>query len=346
MGANLRDIIEKKEIELRDLFGKTIAIDAYNTLYQFLSIIRQPDGTPLMDSQGNTTSHLSGLLYRTTNLVEAGIKPVFVFDGKPPEFKAQTIKERAETRGLSEIRWIAARALGEEDAFKYAQASSRLDDQIIGDAKALLDYMGIPCIQSPSEGEAQAAFMAINSDADAVGSQDYDALLFGAPKLVRNLAITGRRKLPGKKAYIDVKPDILELNSILDALNITSKQLIDVAILVGTDYNEGIKGIGPKTALRLIQKHGAIEEVLADLNERIENFEMIRDFFLHPEITSTYEIDWKKPDEDFIIKFLCDRHDFSKERVEKVLERLSEASAPKQKTLDQWGINKRKRDIK
>ncbi|MFC1787167.1 flap endonuclease-1 [Halobacteriota archaeon] len=337
MGSDLRDIIEKKEIELKELFGKTIAIDAYNTLYQFLSIIRQPDGTPLMDSQGNITSHLSGLLYRTTNLVESGIKPVFVFDGKPPEFKAQTIKERAEIRGLSERRWIAARAIGGEDAFKYAQASSRLNDQIIGDAKALLDYMGIPCIQAPSEGEAQAAFMAINGDANAVGSQDYDALLFGAPNVVRNLTITGRRKLPGKNIYIDVKPEMLELNPILDALGITSKQLIEIAILVGTDYNEGIKGIGPKTALRLIQKHGAIEGVLAELNDYIENFDVIRDFFLYPEITSTYKIEWQKPNEDLIIKFLCNQHDFSEERVEKVLERLTEASAQKQKTLDQWG---------
>ncbi|MDD2666168.1 MAG: flap endonuclease-1 [Methanocellales archaeon] len=336
MGADLRDIIEKKEIELKELFGKTIAIDAYNTLYQFLSIIRQPDGTPLMDSQGNITSHLSGLLYRTTNLIESGIKPVFVFDGKPPEFKAQTIRERAEIRDVAERRWITARTLGEEDAFKYAQASSKLDSQIVGDAKTILGYMGIPCVQAPSEGEAQAAFMAINGDADAVSSQDYDALLFGAPKLVRNLTITGRRKLPGKNIYIDVKPEMLELNSILDTLNITSKQLIDIAILIGTDYNDGIKGIGPKTALRLIQKHGAIEGALAELNESVESFDTIRESFLYPEITATYEIDWEKPKEALIIKFLCDQHDFSEERVEKVLERLIEASAQKQKTLDQW----------
>ncbi|MDD3421295.1 MAG: flap endonuclease-1 [Methanocellales archaeon] len=336
MGADLRDIIEKKEIELKELFGKTVAIDAYNTLYQFLSIIRQPDGTPLMDSQGNITSHLSGLLYRTTNLIESGIKPVFVFDGKPPEFKAKTIKERAEIRGAAERRWIMAKTLGEEDAFKYAQASSKLDSQIIGDAKTLLGYMGIPCVQAPSEGEAQAAFMAINGDADAVSSQDYDALLFGSPKLVRNLTITGRRKLPGKNIYIDVKPEMLELNSILDTLNITSEQLIDIAILIGTDYNDGIKGIGPKTALRLIQKHRAIEVALAELNESVENFDTIRESFLYPEITSTYEIDWKKPKEELIIKFLCDQHDFSEERVEKVLERLIEASTQKQKTLDHW----------
>jgi len=336
MGVDLRDIVEKKEIELKELFGKTIAIDAYNTLYQFLSIIRQPDGTPLMDSQGNITSHLSGLLYRTTNLVEAGIKLVFVFDGEPPDFKARTVKERAETRGIAERRWIMARALGEEDAFKYAQASSKVDAQMIEGAKTLLGYMGVPCIQAPSEGEAQAAFMVINGDADAVGSQDYDALLFGAPKLVRNLTITGRRKLPGKNIYIDVKPEMLELSTTLDALDITSEQLMDIAILIGTDYNEGIKGIGPKTALKLIQKHGTIEGALAELNEDIENFDVIREFFLCPEVTSAYEIEWQKLKGDLVRKFLCDQHDFSVDRVDKALERLSEASAQKQKTLDQW----------
>lgn len=336
MGVNLGDLVEKREISLKDLFGKTIAIDAHNILYQFLSIIRQPDGTPLMDSNGNITSHLSGLLYRTTNLVEEGIKPIFVFDGKPPEFKASTIKERSEIRDIAEKQWIKAKEKGEAGALKYAQASARVTGQIIEDAKALLGHMGMPCVQAPSEGEAQAAFMVSNGDADAVGSQDYDALLFGAPKLVRNLTVTGRRKLPGKNVYVDVKPEMIELKSMLDALEMTREQLADIAILTGTDYDEGIKGIGPKTALKLIKKHGSIEGALAELGKDIENFEVIKDFFLNPDITADYKITWHEPREAEVERFLCDEHDFSEDRVRKALARLVEASGKGQKTLDQW----------
>ncbi|MDI6888653.1 MAG: flap endonuclease-1 [Methanocellales archaeon] len=335
MGVDLGDLVEKREISLKDLFGKTIAIDAHNILYQFLSIIRQPDGTPLMDSKGNITSHLSGLLYRTTNLVEEGIRPLFVFDGEPPEFKATTIKERREIRSIAEKQWIEAKEKGEA-ALKYAQASARVTGQIIEDAKALLGHMGIPCVQAPSEGEAQAAFMVSNGDADAVGSQDYDALLFGAPRHVRNLTITGRRKLPGKNVYIDVKPEMIELKSMLDALEITREQLVDIAILIGTDYNEGIKGIGPKSALKLIKKHGSIEGALAELDKDIENFDAIKDVFLDPDTTSDYKITWHEPKEVDVERFLCDEHDFSEDRVRKALARLTEASGKGQKTLDQW----------
>jgi len=336
MGVDLGDLVERRDISLKDLFGKAIAIDAHNVLYQFLSIIRQPDGTPLMDSRGNITSHLSGLLYRTTNLVEEGIKPIFVFDGKPPEFKASTIKERSDIKDIAEKQWIKARGEGEAGAFKYAQASARVTGQIIEDAKALLRHMGIPCVQAPSEGEAQAAFMVSSGDADAVGSQDYDALLFGAPKLVRNLTITGRRKLPGKNVYIDVKTEMIELKSMLGALEITRKQLVDIAILIGTDYNEGIKGTGPKTALKLIKKHGSIEGALAELGKDIENFDVIKGFFLNPDATSDYKITWHEPREAEVERFLCDEHDFSEDRVRKALARLVEASGRGQKTLDQW----------
>jgi len=335
MGVDLGDLVERREISLKDLFGKAIAIDAHNSLYQFLSIIRQPDGTPLMDSRGNITSHLSGLLYRTTNLVEEGIKPIFVFDGKPPDFKASTIKERSEIRDAAEKQWIKAKERGEE-AFKYAQASARVTKQTTEDAKALLGYMGIPCVQAPSEGEAQAAFIVSNGDADAVGSQDYDALLFGAPKLVRNLTITGRRKLPGKNVYVAVKPEMIALQSMLDALEITREQLVDIAILIGTDYNDGIKGTGPKTALKLIKKHGSIEGALAELGKEIKDFDTIKGFFLNPDATSEYKITWHEPREAEVERFLCDEHDFSEDRVHKALARLVEASGRGQKTLDQW----------
>ena len=336
MGVDLGDLFDKKEIELSELNDKVIAIDAYNTLYQFLSIIRQRDGTPLTDSHGEITSHLSGFLYRTTNLVEAGIKPVFVFDGVPPDFKFETLQERKNTRIEAMSKWQEAKAAGDKDAFKYAQASSHIKGNMVEDAKTLLGLMGIPVITAPSEGEAQASFMVQNKDADAAGSQDYDALLFGAPLIVRNLAVTGKRKLPGKGIYVDVKPEVIDLGSGLLKLGISKEQLVDIAILVGTDYNEGIKGIGPKKALKAILKHGSIEGVLKELNTDVKYLAEIRDLFLHPDVTSDYELKWRKPDASAITNFLCEGHDFSRERVSKAVERLLEASDTGQKTLDKW----------
>jgi len=337
MGVDLGDIFEKKVIELSDLKGKVVAIDAYNTLYQFLSIIRQRDGTPLVDSHGETTSHLSGFLYRTTNLIEAGIKPVFVFDGKPPDLKNNTIDKRKKIRAEAMEKYEIAREKGEEEeAFKHAQASSHIKGNMIEDAKLLLAFMGIPVVQAPSEGEAQASFMVQKKDAFAAGSQDYDSLLFAASVMVRNLAVSGKRKLPGKSVYVDVKPEIIDLEKGLLQLDITREQLVDIAILVGTDYNEGIKGIGPKKALKLIKKHGRIEDVLIELKTSIKGLEEIKSLFTNPQVTSDYELKWKKPDVGGITKFLCKEHDFSQARVSRAVERLVQAGDQGQKTLDKW----------
>jgi len=337
MGVDLGDIFEKKEIEFPDLKGKIIAIDAFNTLYQFLSIIRQRDGTPLKDAHGEVTSHLSGFLYRTTNLMEEGIKPIFVFDGTPPILKNNTIEKRKKIRIEAQEKYVEAKARGDDEAaFKHAQASSRLKGSMVEDAMLLLGFMGIPVVQAPSEGEAQAALMAQNKSAYAAGSQDYDALLFGAPYVVRNLAVTGKRKLAGKGIFVEVKPELIELGKGLETLGISQEQLVDIALLVGTDYNEGIKGIGPKKALKLIKKHGGIEEVLRELNSEIKNLQEIKELFLHPCVTPNYEIKWKKADGKAITKFLCTEHDFSEARVSKAVERLLEASDEGQKTLDKW----------
>jgi flap endonuclease-1 len=337
MGVDIGDLFEKKEIEFSDLKGKIIAIDAYNTLYQFLSIIRQRDGTPLIDSHGEITSHLSGFLYRTTNLIEEGIKPVYVFDGAPPHFKNNIIEERKKIRTDAREKWDKALEKGdEEEAFKYAQASSHIKGNMIEDAKLLLGFMGIPVVQAPSEGEAQAAFMVQNKTAYAAGSQDYDAILFGAPYIVRNLAVTGKRKLPGKGIFVDVRPELIELEKGLEVLGISREQLVDIGLLVGTDYNEGIKGIGPKKALKLIKKHGSIDKALRELNTEIKHLQEIRALFLHPDVTSDYELRWKKADGISITRFLCGKHDFSEGRVSKAVERLLEASDEGQKTLDKW----------
>ncbi len=335
MGVDLGDLLRRRKIEIKDLSGQWVAVDAFNTLYQFLSIIRQKDGTPLMDSSGRVTSHLSGLLYRTTNLIEAGVKVAFVFDGEPPSFKAGTIAQRVEVREKAASDWEAARAAG-QDGFKYAQAASRLNSEILQDAGRLILAMGLPIIQAPSEGEAQAAHMAANGDVDMAGSQDYDSLLFGAPRVVRNLAITGRRKLPKKNIYIDVEPEVIDLEEGLATLGITREQLVEIGIMCGTDYNVGLTRVGPKTALKLIRERGDLESILAKQDEKIENFAKIRDFFLNPDVTDEYSIKMSRPRVDEIVSFLVEERDFDRERVEKTARRLEEVYRSGQSTLDRW----------
>ncbi len=326
MGVNLRDLVPKTTVSLRELGGKSIAIDAYNALYQFLAIIRQPDGTPLKDHTGRVTSHLSGLLYRTANLVEMGIKPVYVFDGIPPALKEVEIKRRMRVKEEATVQYERALKAGRvEEAHKYAQATSRVKDYMTEDSKRLLALMGIPWIQAPSEGEAQAAHLARKRDTHYCASQDYDSLLFGAPMLVRNVTLSGRRKLPGKKVYIEVVPEIVDLNHVLGELDITREQLIDIGMLIGTDYNpDGIKGVGPKTALKLIRKHGSLERV-PDLDEA--DFpvspQRIRDIFLQPKVTDNYRLEWRKPNLEGVADFLCGERDFSEDRVKKALEKMT-----------------------
>lgn len=342
MGVNLRDLVPKTVVKLEDLGGKSMAIDAYNALYQFLAIIRQPDGTPLKDSGGKVTSHLSGLLYRTSNLVEMGIKPIYVFDGKPPSLKEVEIQRRAKIKQDAQVRYERAIKEGKiEEARTYAQATSKLKDYMTEDSKKLLNLMGIPWIQAPSEGEAQAAHLAKRGDADYCASQDYDSLLFGAPKLVRNVTISGKRRLPSKNVVIDVVPEIVELERVLKGCGISYEQLVDVGILIGTDFNpDGIKGLGPKTALKLVKEYGTLENALP----HIKNAEFpaeprrIREIFLNPPITNNYRVEWKEPDLEGIVNFICRERDFSEDRVRKSVERMQKGltQAKGKSTLDKW----------
>ena len=321
MGVNLRDIIESESISFAELKGKTIAIDAMSFLYQFLSSIRQPDGTPLMDSHGRTTSHLSGLMYRTSQLIKLGIKPIYVFDGKPPELKFKEIARRKEKKAEAHEKWEKAVREGDmELALKHAKRTSKFTPEMLDDSRKLLTFMGVPWISAPSEGEAQCVHMCRKGDAWAVGSQDYDSILLGAPKLIKNLTFSGDRDL-----------EIIYIEKVLKNLNLTRERLIDIAILVGTDFNEGVFGIGPKKALKIVSENRIDElELNFDINE-------VREIFLNPETTEDYELKWKPPDKEELIKFLCDEHDFSRQRVEKagkdIEENFKEFS---QKSLSSW----------
>jgi len=335
MGVQISKILPKKEIELEDLSGRKIAVDAFLWLHQFLSIIRQRDGTPLKDFKGRITSHLSGLFYRSARLIENNIKLVWVFDGEKPEFKSETIKEREEIRKEAHRKWEEALEAGDlEAARKAAQMTSRLTHEMVEQSKELLDYMGIPVIQAPQEGEAQCAHLCEKGLVYTAASQDNDSLLFNSPRLVRNLNIVGKRKLPRQGVYIDVKPEIIELKEVLKELKINRKQLIILGILIGTDFNPGIKGYGPKRALELVRKEKTLEKVLRKIEwEHDVPAEDIYEFFLNPEIKEKVDIKFKPIKPEKILKFLVDEHSFSQERIEKVIKRLTEN---KQQSLDSW----------
>jgi flap endonuclease-1 len=342
LGVNLRGLVPIETVDLKDLSGKTLAVDAFNALYQFLAIIRQPDGTPLKDATGKITSHLSGFFYRTSNLIEMGIKPVYVFDGVPPVLKRAEIERRHQIKVEAAVHYEKAIARGDlPKARMMAQASMTMKDYMKDDAHRLLGLLGLPWVQAPSEGEAQAAHMTKNGAADYCASQDYDSLLFGAQMLLRNVTISGRRKLPSKGVYVDVVPELVQLDKVLKECGITHEQLIDVGILIGTDFNpDGIKGLGPKTALKMIKQHGTLENALPHIKNATLPYppETIREIFLHPNVTDTYTLDWREPDVEGVVNFLVREKDFSEDRVRKALEKMTQGSA-KQKgktTLEKW----------
>lgn len=338
MGVDISSLIEGKEIEILELSGRKIAMDSFNVMFQFLSIIRdRMTGEPLRDSKGRITSHLSGLLYRNTRLIENGLKPVFVFDGKPPAFKKATIEKRVELKEEAKRKWEEAIKKG-EPAIKYAQAASTMTEEMVESAKKLLNLMGIPVVQAPSEGEMQCAFMCKRGGVWACGSQDYDSLLVGAPKLVRNLSITGKRKVPNKEVYIQVKPELIDLGLLLDKLELTQEQLIVLGILTGTDYAEGVKGVGPKTALKLVKDHRTLDDMLKYVEWTSETpAEQIYEFFLNPPVEENFDMEWKEPDAERLKSFMVDEHDFSAERVDKVIERLQTALLKgRQSSLSGW----------
>ena len=326
MGVKLKDIVEPEKISIKDLEGRVVSIDAFNTLYQFLSTIRQSDGQPLCDENGNVTSHFSGILYRNSSMIEKGIKPIYVFDGVSSELKHETQAKRREVRKEAEKIYKEALEAGEnEKARKYAMRSSKLSEEIIESSKKLLTLMGIPYVEAKGEGEAQAAYLVAKGDAYAVASQDYDCLLFGAKRVVRNLAISSNL---GNIEYY-------ELKKVLSKLNITQEQLIDMGILIGTDFSEGMKGVGAKTALKLAHT-GKLKEKIAELQKTsAHDLEEVRQLFLNHNVNTDYKIEWKKPDKNGLIEFLCYEHGFSQERVSKAAEKLDKLNSS-QGSLDAW----------
>jgi flap endonuclease-1 len=326
LGVLLTPIIVKLQLTLKDISGRALAVDGHGELYHFLALIRLRDGTPLKDSRGRVTSHLAGLFYRTTRLIaDYGVRPAFVFDGVPPSLKAAEIGRRRQTRQRYEAEREEALHVGDlARAYSKATMTSRLTREMVAEARVLLRLLGIPAVQAPSEGEAQAAHMAARGDVWAAASKDYDAVLFGAPRLLRFLTISGKEFLPSQGTFRPIVPELITLGALLEHLQLTREQLVDLAILVGTDFNNGVKGIGPKRALALLQRHGRIEQLPGDIREAVGELDVIEDIrriYLSPDVTDEYDVAAGEPDRAGIIDFLCGEHDFAKDRVTAALDR-------------------------
>lgn len=347
MGTKINELVSetKKVISFENLLNKEIAIDAFNTIYQFLAIIRQRDGTPLKDYNGNVTSHLSGLFYRTLNFLEHNIKPIYVFDGIPSELKLETIRERKKIK--EEARQKMVKAQDREDyekATQFAQLTSTLDNNMINESKKLIEYLGIPVIQAKSEGEAQAAYLVDKGDAWGCASQDYDSLLFGAKKLIRNFAVTRTRKVRDTTTSVDI--EYISLIKFLDGLNINREQLIEMGVLIGTDFYPGIKGIGQHTALDLIRKHGSLENLIKNkitirkkiIDINLEVIHQIKEIFLKPNVNKEYsKPKWKGVDYEKVEELLIEEHNFSSQRVKNALNQLRKRDLSKrQASLDDF----------
>jgi flap endonuclease-1 len=345
MGLNIREIIPKKEIEIEDLKGKTVCVDAFNSLYQFLSTIRQADGTPLMDDKKRITSHLSGILYRNAALLEAGIKLVYVFDGKAPELKAKTREKRDAVKDQAKEKYEEAKQEEDLELMKrYSSMLVRINEEMLFESKELLSAMGVCVIEAPSEGEAEAAYLCrTKSEVYSAVSQDYDSLLFGAKRLIQNLTLSRKRKTVS--GFVEVKPFLIDLELILKELEINQEQLICLGILVGTDYNpKGIPGIGQKKALQVVKEFKTKEKIFESVKEKIDsleekyqfNWEEIYNLFInHP--VKDVDFVFPKLNKEKIKEILVTDHNFSEERVEKQIERLEEVEKAKKQTgLNKW----------
>ena len=320
MGIKLGPLLETRPIKMEELTNQKVAIDGYNILYQFLSSIRQADGNLLTDSDGRVTSHLSGIFFKLSNLVDNGIKPCIIFDGKPPKLKKRLLEERRLRKIKAEIEWEAAISAGDtETARTKAQQTTKLDKEMLIDSKKLLDLLGIPWFDAPSEGEAQVAYLIESNKVDYGASQDFDTILFGAKNFVRNLTLSNRRKLPKQNKWVAVTPEIIDVDLSLSKLGLSREQLVDVSILMGTDFNSGIDGIGPKRGVKLVQECGNAEKALEKLDKKIDNLDEIRELFLNPSVDD-FDPVWGIPDSQGLENFLCNDYRFNRDRVMKAID--------------------------
>ncbi|RKO93681.1 PIN domain-like protein, partial [Blyttiomyces helicus] len=272
-----------KESEIKNYFGRKVAVDASMSIYQFLIAVRQQDGMQLTNEAGETTSHLMGMFYRTVRMMENGIKPVYVFDGKPPTLKSGELKKRGEKRAEAQKEADAAIEAGDaENADKFSRRTVKVLPEHNEECQKLLKLMGVPFIKAPCEAEAQCAALAKAGKVFGSGSEDMDTLTFESPVLLRHLTFSEARKMPIRE---------INLAKALEGLGMNMDQFIDLCILLGCDYCDSIKGIGPTRAVALIKEHGSLEKVLDKLDPKKfpipEDwpYQAARELFKRPDVT-------------------------------------------------------------
>jgi flap endonuclease-1 len=331
VGLPLRPLVTAQELPWDALAGRTLAVDGYNAVYQFLATIRQRDGQLFSDAQGRVTSHLMGTFYRTTSLLGEGVLPVWVFDGKPPERKAGTIRRRLEAKEKAEEAWQQALAAGDlETARRKAAQTSRLTPPMVEELHALLRGLGVPVVQAPGEGEAQAAVLAARGATWATASEDYDTLLFGTPRLVRGLAARPRSgTAPGAQ--------LIDRADLLASLGISQEELITLGVVVGTDFNDGAAGYGPKKALKLVQEHLGFEPTIAKAGLDLEEARAVAEIFRHPSATEPPPLTFGPVDEVGLHRLLVEVHGFSDSRVRAAVARARSRPRPATSPLEARG---------
>ncbi|XP_055705199.1 flap endonuclease 1 [Phlebotomus papatasi] len=315
-----------KENEIKNYFGRKVAIDASMCLYQFLIAVRS-DGVQLTTVDGETTSHLMGIFYRTIRLLDNGIKPVYVFDGKPPNLKGGELQKRAERREEAQKQLHKATEAGDQEAMdKFNRRLVKVTKEHTEEAKQLLKLMGVPYIEAPCEAEAQCAAMVKSGKVFATATEDMDALTFGSSILLRHLTSSEAKKMPVQEINYD---------RMLHGLEFSVDQFIDLCILLGCDYCESIRGVGPKRAIELITQYKSIETILEKIDKKKYtvpedwNFNQARQLFKEPEVQDpqSIEIKWTDPDEDGIVAFLCGHRQFNEERIRSGIQKIKKSKS-------------------
>jgi len=322
--ADLRDLATIEEVPWDELDPGVVAVDAHNWLYRYLTTtVRFTNESVYTTSAGDEVANLVGIVQGLPKFFEHDLTPVFVFDGGPSELKADEIAERREAREKLEDQLEDARQAGDAtEVARLDSATQRLTDVIQETSRGLLERLDVPVVEAPAEGEAQAAHIAKRGDADYVGTEDYDALLFGAPVTLRQLTSKGN-------------PERMRLEETLDDLGLTREQLVDVAILCGTDFNDGVHGYGPKTALKAVREHGDLWRVVEAEDVVVENADLVRELFFNPNVTDDYAFDTTiSPDVDAAKAYVTDEWGVPADEVARGFERIDEGLT--QTGLDDW----------
>ena len=321
--ADLRQLAAIEPIEFTELAGATVAIDAHNWLYRYLTTtVKWTSDAVYTTAAGEEVANLVGVVQGLPKFFEHDMTPVMVFDGGVTDLKTDEVERRREQKEKAEERAAEARAAGDAiEAARLESRTQRLTDTIHETTRELLALLDVPVVEAPAEGEAQAAHMARSNTVDYAGSEDYDTLLFGAPRTLRDLTSKG-------------DPECMDFEATLDEHDLTWEQLVDVGILCGTDFNDGVSGIGPKTAVKLVGEHGDLWAVLEAEDAYVENADLVRELFLNPDVADTDFDPGIEPDLDAARAYVTDEWEIPASEVERGFERIEESVV--QSGLDRW----------